>query len=120
MKKHGVLTKYISIFLLFLTPQTTYANEVFKFLTQGVPDRESLKTLILAMTDLALTVTGVLAAIYIVLGGLTLITSAGNSKKIEAAKSGLTAAIVGLIIILLSKVIIKIFIRTLGGNVTGL
>lgn len=62
----------------------------------------------------ALVFVGVLAIFMIVFAGIKYITSGGDPKQVEGAKSTLTWAIVGLLLILLSFFIINII-----GFITG-
>lgn len=50
----------------------------------------------------------ILTLLYLVYGGIKYITSGGDKAKIDAARSHLTAAIVGLVIALLSYFILNI------------
>jgi succinate dehydrogenase/fumarate reductase cytochrome b subunit len=47
-----------------------------------------------------------LAILFVIIGGLQMITSAGNGEKVEKAKKTLTYAIYGVIIVVLSYVIL--------------
>ncbi len=53
-------------------------------------------------------IAGAIAVLFIVIGGVKLVTSAGNPKRLEDAKKTLTYAIIGLIAVLLSTVILNI------------
>lgn len=54
----------------------------------------------------ALFMGGAVAVVYIIYGGFTYITSAGDSEKAEQGKSALTNAIIGVILISMSLVIV--------------
>lgn len=60
---------------------------------------------------------GALAVLFIIIGGIEFIASAGNPQRLEGAKKTLTYAIIGLVIVLLSTVILNLvagdFIGTL-------
>ena len=51
---------------------------------------------------------GILLLIYLVLGGFSLMTSAGDPKAIQAAKGRITSAIIGFVIIFASYWIVQI------------
>lgn len=54
----------------------------------------------------------VLAIGFIVFSGIQFMTSAGDAEKMASARKTLTASVVGMIIVLLSRVIIFFFIDT--------
>lgn len=60
---------------------------------------------------------GIIAALlFIVLGAFQWITSGGDKTKVESARNHIVAAIVGLVIIVLSLVIINFVLQLLGVN----
>lgn len=60
---------------------------------------------------------GAIAIGMLIWGGFIYITAGGNEEKNQKAKTVLTYAIVGIVIILLAKVLITLFIKALGGDV---
>lgn len=60
---------------------------------------------------------GTLFLIMTILGGVLYITSRGNQQQLDRAKKTLTAAIVGLIIVVLSYTLIAIFAGAIGGTI---
>jgi len=65
-----------------------------------------VKTLIANISQLALSLAGTLAVIYVVIAAFQYFTAYGNEEKATKAKTTLTWAIIGLAVIVLSKVII--------------
>ena len=65
-------------------------------------------TLVGKIVTLLLIIAVVLALIYLVYGGIKYITSGGDKAKVDAARSHITAAIVGLIMALLAYFILNI------------
>lgn len=64
-------------------------------------------------------VIGVIAVIFLIIGGLMYITAGGDQNRIVAAKATLTNAVIGIIIILLANAIIWVIGLALGvGGVT--
>ncbi|GEM_PF-4009100 len=57
-----------------------------------------------------------LAVLLLIIGGYGVATSAGNPENLEKAKSQITAAIAGLLFILLSVLILN----TIGGGIIGI
>lgn len=62
------------------------------------------KTIVDTLSALAAAV----AVIFLVVGGIRYMTSAGNPDKIKAAKGTITAALIGLAIVLLTQFIINV------------
>lgn len=54
----------------------------------------------------------VLSLGFIIYSGIQFMTSAGDAEKVASARKMLTAAVVGMVIVLLSRVIIMFFINT--------
>lgn len=73
-----------------------------------------LDTVISKVISLALGFAGIALFVMLVLGGYKFLTSGGDPKKVEGAKSTLTLAIGGFVLLLLSFFII-LFIQ----NITG-
>ena len=67
---------------------------------------EDIKTMIASAVQIALTLAGTIAIIYIVIGAYQYFTAYGDEAKATKAKTTITWAVVGVIVIVLSKVII--------------
>lgn len=65
-----------------------------------------VKTIRTAANILALA-TGIAAVILIIVGGITMITSAGNTERVASGRRQIMAAVVGLIIVALAWVIVS-------------
>jgi len=57
--------------------------------------------------DIIAIATGVAAVIFIILGGFTMITSAGNAEAVANARKRVTTAIIGLVIVALAWTLIS-------------
>lgn len=66
----------------------------------------SVSTLIVNLTQIALSVAGGIAAIYLIIGAILYFTAYGDEAKATSAKNTILYAIIGVIIIVLAKVII--------------
>lgn len=77
-----------------------------------------LKQSVLNIINWVLGLLGIIAVIMILVGGFQWMTASGNEEKVEKAKKVISAAIVGLIIILLAWAIVNFVIGT-ANNVTG-
>lgn len=70
-------------------------------------------TLISAITDIVnalLTLAAVVAAIFVIIGGVRYITAQGDEDAIEAAKNTVIYAVIGVVVIALSAVIVNFII----------
>ena len=54
------------------------------------------------------------AVLMIVVSGYTLITSSGNPDKIEQGQKGLTAAVIGLVVVFAAGLIIRFVLEIMG------
>lgn len=79
----------------------------------------SLEQLIANIIKYALTLTAVIAVGYIVYGGFLYISAGGDSKQIEAGKTAVIGAVVGIIIIGLAYAIVEFVINAMGGGGGG-
>lgn len=78
----------------------------------GSEDTQSLIDTIMTIVNALLVLMGVVAAIYLVLGGIRYITSDGDGGQAEQAKATILSAIIGLIVIGLSAAIVNFIINT--------
>lgn len=81
--------------------------------TSGLPKVCTAGSAISWITNMALGFAGVIAVVFIIVGGYMYLTSAGNDEAAEKGRKVLTNAIIGLIIIILSATIIRIVVNTL-------
>ncbi len=58
----------------------------------------------------------ILSLVYLVYGGIKWITSGGDKAKVEAARSHITAAIIGVVIALLSYLILNVVVYVFTGK----
>jgi len=64
-------------------------------------------------------VAGLLCLGFLIYGGITYITSSGDEKIMERAQKTLTAAVIGLVIVVASFAIMTVLGHTLGLKITG-
>jgi len=81
-------------------------------------DTERFQALITSIINILSLVVGVIAVIFIIIGGLKYITSSGDSNNVTNAKNTILYAIVGLIIVALAQVIVRFVLNqaTQGDN----
>ena len=81
----------------------------------GTTNLASIGEIVLRITWWFLGFAGAIAVLFIIFGGLKYVTAAGNEKQTESAKATLTAAVIGIIIILLSGVIVSLVATSIDG-----
>lgn len=107
-----------SLFLFLLLPLTAQAitfEDPSTTLGLGTAD---LKETVLNIITLVLGLLGIIAVIMILWGGFQWMTAGGNTEKVDSAKKILSAAIFGLVIVILAWAIVNFVIRT-ASNVSG-
>ena len=95
-------------------PTTFSLESVGSTLGLGEAD---LKDTVLNILNLVLGLLALIAVIMIIIGGFTWLTAAGNEEKVDKAKKIISAAVIGLIIVLLAWAIV-IFVARTTSNVT--
>ena len=58
----------------------------------------------------------VVAVVIIIISGYTMITSMGDPDKIKKGQGGLTASIVGMVIVFVARLIIELVLDIIAGN----
>ncbi len=96
----------------FCGPGTTYKNGTCipddKVCNGGICKEDTVSGLILNVIKILLTLAGVIAVLFIILGGFWYLTSAGNTERAEKGKVALVNALIGLVLILMSYVIVRV------------
>ena len=75
----------------------------------------TLTQLIVKVINIMLLLAGVIAVLFMVIGGYFYMTAAGNQEQVEKGKNTAVNAIIGLIIIILSFVIINVIVNLVSG-----
>ena len=75
---------------------------------------DGVKQLITNVTNLVFTAVGIVAVVFIIIGGIQLATSAGNASGQEKAKKTITNAILGLVLAICAAAIGNLVLSTLG------
>jgi len=76
----------------------------------------SVQDLLTIVFGILIGLIGVLAVIFIIIGGIRYILARGDPKATDSARGTITAAIIGLVIALLAVVIVVIVGNILGGQ----
>lgn len=122
MKKISILkvaqiSAIVLVFVLALAPAFTLAQfRTPEAGNTGLPNDTSVSGFILKIINIALTVAGLIAVLFLIIGGFRYITSAGNEETAEQAKKIITNAIIGIVVIILSFVIVRVISNALISN----
>lgn len=79
------------------------------------PGGNTVRGILLFGINLLLSVSGLIAVLFIIIGGFQYITSRGNEEQAETGKRTLTNAIIGVVVIVLSFAIVRIVSNTFSG-----
>lgn len=101
------LTTKISLATLGLLPAGVFAASAIPTVTPVTPTGNlSVASVLSTIIYWILGLSGGIAVLFLILGGLQYITSSGNKDRAEAAKQTILYAVIGLIVIALSFVIV--------------
>ncbi len=76
----------------------------------------NIASLVGVITSNAFFIAGVIAFIFMIVGGFGIIMSSGDPKKIEQGKNTLTMAIIGFLVIVFSFWIVQLIELLIGAN----
>ncbi len=88
-----------------------------QFSPAGIPGLTSLGALATIIVKFLISIVGILAIIFIIIAGIKIVSSGGDSKKLDGARATLTYAIIGLVVAILAFVIVNIVQKFLGSTV---
>ena len=106
----------VFVFALALAPLASAQFSVPSSGSSNLPNDTSISSFIIKIINIALTVAGLIAVLFLIIGGFRYITSAGNEETAEQAKKIITNAIIGIVIIILSFVIVRVISNALISN----
>ena len=97
----------ISLAAMSLLPASAFAAETIPGITPVTPTGDmSVAAVLSTIIYWILGLSGAIAVLFLILGGLQYVTSSGNKDKAEQAKQTILYAVIGLIVIALSLVIV--------------
>ncbi len=79
----------------------------------------TVEGILLRVLEVIRGIVGVLAVLFIVIGGILYITSGGNSSRTELAKAAIWAAVIGLAIAVAAPTFLREIYEALGGTAPG-
>jgi len=113
MKK--IATGLLALFLLVLPfaagAQVTIRSSMGPTLGLGTADLEST---VVRVVQWVLGFLGLVAVIMILIGGFQWMTAGGNEEKVASAKKIISAAVIGLIVVLLAWAIVTFVVSSTG------
>lgn len=105
----------LSVLALPFVAQAISFEDPSKSLGLGTAD---LKSTVINIINWILGLLGIIAVVMILYAGFMWMTAGGNEDKVASSKKMISAAVVGLIIILLAWAIVNFVLKTTA-NVTG-
>lgn len=117
------MRKIIKIFFTFLIINYQFAIRSFAYAQIENPaapvfaNRFGLAQLIAVLWKTAFLIGGIVTLVYIFLGGLTWVTASGDKANSEKARSMITDAVIGLVILAGSFALIKFIDSILGTDI---
>lgn len=82
-------------------------------LTGGISNETTLTGFIFRVINIALALAGLIAVLFLIIGGFRFITAGGNDASAEQAKKMILNAVIGVIVIILSFVVVRVVSNTL-------
>ena len=76
-----------------------------------------LKQSVINIINLALGLMSLVAVVMIIIGGFTWLTAGGNEEKVDKAKKTISAAVIGIVVVLLAWALV-LFVANTTSNVT--
>jgi len=101
--------------LFFFFPGYAIASKGL-FEDKIIDSPEGVRQLIVYAITLITTLTGTIAIIVLVVSGIKFMAAGGNEDKISSAKAGLTAAVIGILLVIFARIIIHVFVNVIGGE----
>jgi cytochrome bd-type quinol oxidase subunit 2 len=119
MKKFAKYAMIAAMASAAFLPTMTSAQVTFESIgeTLGLGNAD-LKETVINILQLVLGLLALIAVIMVIIGGFTWLTAGGNEEKVDKAKKIISAAVIGLIIVLLAWAIV-IFVANTTVNVTN-
>lgn len=115
LRKIGLGLLMLVVLLMPVATQAISFEDPSQSLGLGTAD---LKETVINIINWVLGLLGIIAVIMILYAGFQWMTAGGNEDKVSSAKKIISAAVVGLIIILLAWAIVNFVLKT-ASNVSG-
>lgn len=129
MKKTKHFFKWLIASILATAPFVALAqsdmqsglNSIYNvFPKGGIASSLTASGLIINIIKVLLFLSGMVAVLFVIVGGFWYITASGNEEQAEKGKTTLVNAIIGIIVVVLSYVIVNVIVNLVGGINNGL
>ncbi len=121
LRKFGnVLSVFLTVLMIAL-PLAAAAQGGFRPVVNPADPVGGVNTasqIIIRIIEILLAIAGLIAVIFLIVGGFRYITAGGNEEASESAKKTITNAIIGIVIIILAFVIVRVISNALIGGST--
>lgn len=104
----------LSLAVIGLLPASAFAASIPEIVPVTPTGNLSIESVLTSVIYWILGISGGIAVLFLILGGLQYITSSGNKDKAEQAKQTILYAVIGLIVIALSFVIVAFVSQNIG------
>ena len=74
----------------------------------GLPADTNITDFILRVINILLAIVGLIAVLFLIIGGFRYITAGGNEETAESGKKTIVNAVIGIIVVVLSFVIVRV------------
>ena len=109
----------VAVFVMIVSPLAVSAQFKDPDPTgKGVASDTDLPSLLVRVINILLSIAGLVAVIFLIVGGFRYITAGGNEENAEAGKKTIINAIIGIVVIILSFVIVRVISNAVLGNRT--
>ena len=90
-------------------------SELSQLIEDRLPNQTADANYINSIFDGAYAIAGIVAVVFIIIGGVQYITASGDTGKVVKAKNTIMYSVIGLIIIILASAITGFLIQTING-----
>jgi len=97
--------------MMFFSAVLTIAAPLFSI--ENPIGFDSVQGVVKALIQVAFTAAGLVAVIFLIIGGFKYLTSSGNADAVEGAKGTIINAIIGLIVIFISFLLVNYILQSL-------
>lgn len=113
-KIRKIILPAVSYFAAMVAPTAASAQQLVPNEIKGI---DNIVAVVRAIIQFILVVAFVLAFIMLLIGGIRWITAGGDEKAVGSARNMITAALIGLVVVLVAYALIKLVETFFGVNI---
>ncbi|TSA44794.1 hypothetical protein D4R52_03680 [bacterium] len=113
IKVANIITIFVMAFMLVMPFLAHGAFTIPDATGTGLPNEAKTSDIVMRVIQILLAVAGLVAVIFLIVGGFRYILAGGNEEAAESAKKTITNAIIGIVIIILAFVIVRVISNAL-------